>query len=87
MDLKYTHGTQIFCVRACQHDDAADLVAIAGDNSVEVIQCVRPLAFELSAETDIFAGSEEPQGDCIVPPGSALHGACVVDAYNVAERD
>ncbi|TDL23611.1 hypothetical protein BD410DRAFT_142541 [Rickenella mellea] len=39
VDLKYHHGTDVHLVRASYHEDATDLVAIAGDKSVEVIQC------------------------------------------------
>ncbi|KAF8652697.1 hypothetical protein AX16_004201 [Volvariella volvacea WC 439] len=38
MDLRYEHGQQIYVLRACPNDDAADLIAIGGDYSVDVIQ-------------------------------------------------
>ncbi|KAG8927680.1 hypothetical protein FRC02_007933 [Tulasnella sp. 418] len=34
----HEHATEIFCVRACTHADALDLVAVGGENHVEVIQ-------------------------------------------------
>lgn len=40
MDLNYLHGTEIYVLRACPNDDAADLVAIGGEQSVEVLLVV-----------------------------------------------
>ena len=40
MDVRHSHGTEVFVVRACYEDDAADLVAIGGAHSVEVILLV-----------------------------------------------
>ncbi|EMD34509.1 hypothetical protein CERSUDRAFT_159048 [Gelatoporia subvermispora B] len=37
MDVRHNHNSDVFCVRACYHDDAADLVAIGGAHSVEVL--------------------------------------------------
>ncbi|KAL5490128.1 hypothetical protein ACEPAI_4961 [Sanghuangporus weigelae] len=50
-DLKFNFGTDIIVIRSCYHADGADLLAIAGEGSVEVIQCsntaIRPLAYFL----------------------------------------
>ena len=43
MDLHYSNGSEIYCVRACYGEDASDLIAVAGDNTVEVLTCVRDL--------------------------------------------
>ncbi|CDO70585.1 hypothetical protein BN946_scf184636.g18 [Trametes cinnabarina] len=37
MDVRHSHGTDVFVVRACYEDDAADLIAIGGAHSVEVL--------------------------------------------------
>ncbi|OCH95227.1 hypothetical protein OBBRIDRAFT_720874 [Obba rivulosa] len=37
MDVRHTHTTDVFAVRACYNDDAADLIAIGGAHSVEVL--------------------------------------------------
>ncbi|KAH9951421.1 WD40-repeat-containing domain protein [Amylocystis lapponica] len=38
MDVRHSHGTDVYVVRTCYHDDGADLVAIGGAHSVEVLQ-------------------------------------------------
>ncbi|KAI5124016.1 hypothetical protein M0805_003848 [Coniferiporia weirii] len=49
MDLKYSLGTNILALRACYNEDGADLLAVAGEDSVQVLQCnpnkIRLLAF------------------------------------------
>lgn len=40
MDVRHNHGTEVFVVRACYHDDGADLVAIGGEHSVQVLLTV-----------------------------------------------
>ncbi|KAL1947489.1 hypothetical protein VTO73DRAFT_13213 [Trametes versicolor] len=37
MDVRHSHGTEVFAVRACYEDDAADLIAVGGAHSVEVL--------------------------------------------------
>ncbi|KAI0792941.1 hypothetical protein C8Q75DRAFT_864251 [Abortiporus biennis] len=37
MDVRHTHGTDVFVVRACYHSDGIDLVAIGGAHSVQVL--------------------------------------------------
>ncbi|KAI0362809.1 hypothetical protein OH77DRAFT_1500401 [Trametes cingulata] len=37
MDVRYSHGTEVHVVRACYEDDAADLIAVGGAHSVEVL--------------------------------------------------
>ncbi|KAI0670712.1 WD40-repeat-containing domain protein [Trametes maxima] len=37
MDVRYSHGTEVYAVRACYEDDATDLIAIGGAHSVEVL--------------------------------------------------
>lgn len=39
-DLKYTHGSDVLAVKACYNVDANDLIAVAGEDTVEVLQCV-----------------------------------------------
>lgn len=39
-DLKYTQGTDVLAIRACYNSDASDLLAVAGEDSVQVLQCV-----------------------------------------------
>ena len=39
-DLKYTHGSDVFVVKACYNADANDLIAVAGEDTVQVLQCV-----------------------------------------------
>ena len=41
MDLKYTLGSEAHLVRACYNTDGADLLAVAGEHFVQVLQCVR----------------------------------------------
>lgn len=38
MDVRYQHGSVVHVVRACYNDDAIDLVALGGENVVEVLQ-------------------------------------------------
>ncbi|KDR81357.1 hypothetical protein GALMADRAFT_152229 [Galerina marginata CBS 339.88] len=38
MDLEFAHPTEIYSLRPCRSSDAADLVAVGGDYSVEIIQ-------------------------------------------------
>ncbi|KAI0075802.1 hypothetical protein K474DRAFT_1646034 [Panus rudis PR-1116 ss-1] len=38
MDLRHHHGTDVHVVRACYYADGADLVAIGGTHSVQVLQ-------------------------------------------------
>lgn len=40
MDVRHAHDTDIYAVRACPHEDGADLVAIGGAHSVEVLLVV-----------------------------------------------
>lgn len=40
MDVRHSHGTEVFAVRACYEDDAADLIAVGGAHSVEVLLLV-----------------------------------------------
>ncbi|PIL23681.1 hypothetical protein GSI_13430 [Ganoderma sinense ZZ0214-1] len=37
MDVRHSHGTEVHVVRACYEDDAADLIAVGGAHSVEVL--------------------------------------------------
>jgi len=37
MDVRHNHGSDVFVVRACHHDDGADLVALAGSHTVQVL--------------------------------------------------
>lgn len=40
MDVRHNHGTDVFVVRACHHDDGADLLALGGTHSVQVLLTV-----------------------------------------------
>jgi hypothetical protein len=40
MAQRFDHGSLILAVRACYNDDATDLLAVAGDHSVDVLQLV-----------------------------------------------
>jgi hypothetical protein len=40
MTQRYDHGSLVLAVRACSNDDATDLIAIAGEHSVDVLQVV-----------------------------------------------
>lgn len=42
MDVRHSHGTDVFVVRSCYEDDAADLIALGGAHSVEVLLLVSP---------------------------------------------
>jgi len=47
MDLHYAHDSPIQVLRVCHNPDALDLVAIAGDTSVDVLRVVRTLVARL----------------------------------------
>lgn len=40
MDLTFDHPSDIFALRPCHNDDATDLVAVGGEQTVQVIQVV-----------------------------------------------
>ena len=40
MDIRYDHPSFIHVLRACQNDDAADLIALGGDHSVDILLVV-----------------------------------------------
>ena len=40
VDLQYDVGTDVLAIRTCYTSDGKDLLAIAGEDSVEVLQCV-----------------------------------------------
>lgn len=40
MDIRYNHPSFIHVLRACQNDDAADLIALGGDHSVDILLVV-----------------------------------------------
>lgn len=39
-DLRFNFGTDILVLRSCYNPDGSDLLAIAGEDSLQVIQCV-----------------------------------------------
>ena len=41
MDLKHTHGASVTAIRACYNEDGSDLLAVAGSENIQVLQCVR----------------------------------------------
>ena len=49
MDLRHDHGALIHVVRACDNADAANLIAIGGENSVSVLLIVCAAFFFRSA--------------------------------------
>ncbi|KDQ59396.1 hypothetical protein JAAARDRAFT_32955 [Jaapia argillacea MUCL 33604] len=62
MDVKFNHGSQIHVVRACQNDDAHDLLAIAGEHSVQVLQingslCISLASFHIGCRLTALAWS------------------------------
>ncbi|KAG2061396.1 hypothetical protein BDR06DRAFT_1016493 [Suillus hirtellus] len=42
--VRINHGSDVFVVRACSNDDGADLLAIAGEHSVEVFRVSPPIS-------------------------------------------
>ncbi|KAH9914700.1 uncharacterized protein B0H18DRAFT_1097086 [Fomitopsis serialis] len=42
-DVRYTHGTEVYVVRACYHEDGTDLLAVGGAHSVEVLMVTSEL--------------------------------------------
>jgi hypothetical protein len=40
MSQRYHHGSLIGVVRACYNDDATDLLSLAGEHTVDIIQVV-----------------------------------------------
>ncbi|KAF9557674.1 hypothetical protein CPC08DRAFT_774271 [Agrocybe pediades] len=38
LDLQYTHLSEIYCLRPCQNAEATDLIALGGENSVQIIR-------------------------------------------------
>lgn len=48
MDIRYNHGSLIYCLRASHFRDAPDLLAIGGEHSVAVLQVVSRLKRRMS---------------------------------------
>lgn len=42
--VRINNGSDVFVVRACYNDDGADLLAVAGEHSVEVFRVVCALS-------------------------------------------
>lgn len=42
MDLTFEHSSTIYRLVPCRNNEAQDLVAIGGDNSVDILQVVGP---------------------------------------------
>lgn len=68
-DLKYTHGTDVLAVRACYSSDASDLLAVAGEDTVQILQCVSQPSLEGSGSSD----SRLPQGSYRNTASNLLH--------------
>jgi len=45
--VTHSHQSIIFCVRACTNEDALDLLAIGGEQRVEILQRVRILSLHI----------------------------------------
>ncbi|KAG6869003.1 hypothetical protein C0993_005661 [Termitomyces sp. T159_Od127] len=62
MDLEHHHSTRVDAVRACYNDDATDLLAVAGEHSVDVLiisdsDCQTLASFYIGARTTALAWS------------------------------
>lgn len=62
MDLEHQHPTPVHALRACTAPDARDLVAVAGEHTVEVLQVSdtalrRVAAFHVGARITALAWS------------------------------
>ena len=67
MDVRHSHGSTVHVVRACCEDDAADLIAVGGDHSVEIIQIVRRASF-----TSAFVSRVAPRKNLRATPSRAF---------------
>jgi hypothetical protein len=50
--VRINNGSNVFVVRACYNDDGADLLAVAGEHSVEVFRVVCALPSRMT-EADL----------------------------------
>ncbi|KAG6850464.1 hypothetical protein H0H93_012885 [Arthromyces matolae] len=62
MDLEHHHPTRVDIVRACYNDDATDLLAVAGDHSIDVLlisdfDCKTIASYNTGARTTALAWS------------------------------
>ncbi|TFK42839.1 WD40-repeat-containing domain protein [Crucibulum laeve] len=62
VDLKYNHGSHVRVIRACQVDDATDLLAVGGDHSIDVLlitamQCRCIASFHVGSRITALAWS------------------------------
>ncbi|KAG6861745.1 hypothetical protein C0995_012750 [Termitomyces sp. Mi166 len=62
MDLEHRHSTRVDAVRACYNDDATDLLAVAGEHSVDVLlisdsDCQTLASFYIGPHTTALAWS------------------------------
>ena len=39
-DVRYSHGTEIYVIRACYEEDGVDLLAVGGAHTVEILVVV-----------------------------------------------
>ncbi|KAF4603991.1 hypothetical protein EYR38_004413 [Pleurotus pulmonarius] len=55
MDLRFSHGTNIYVVRPCCNEDASDLVAIGGEHSVQVLRLETIASFHIGSRITALA--------------------------------
>lgn len=62
MDLKHSHGSSVTSIRACYNEDGNDLLAVAGNDTVQVLQCVRQISLSVIHKAH--------SSSCAIPPPS-----------------
>ena len=61
MDVRHSHGTEVHVVRACYEDDAADLIAVGGAHSVEILLLVGGGVFPVNVQhPDLSLARQNP---------------------------
>lgn len=68
LDLKHVYGTDVLVLRSCYHHDGSDLLSIAGDGSVQIIQCVRRLISPATGDWYLNILSVVSQTDTSIRP-------------------
>lgn len=51
-DVRYSHGTEVYAVRACYEEDGVDLLAVGGAHTVEVLVVVSRRVRRASSYTE-----------------------------------
>ncbi|GJJ12516.1 hypothetical protein Clacol_006759 [Clathrus columnatus] len=70
----YEHGSEISVLRACRHSDGADLIAIGGKHSVEVIQVVKLATAGEDLNLRLLTRFYDDESDYIFVFGGGLSG-------------